>query len=200
MIRTNAYSVLCVFTRTFALWLFVSTVFSFPQLFISANEYVRSDQWIVVALVSNLFLVAVAGGLWIYADKLAKLALARPQQIVFESDISVLEWQALAFSIVGLWQSVIAVVYLTQRFFVIFDRYAEPAANSRHADLSTDFIGWLISECIRLIIGLALLFGSRGLAGLIRRYRVAGYPHSAAIDPSDSIEADTAKPDPTPPV
>lgn len=149
------------------------------------------------ALLNYALPVVVAAIIWIYADKLAKLALARPQQIVFDSDITSSEWQALAFSVVGLWQTVAAIIGLSFR--------AVQFAYLHHADTTTQInwdaksTGTLLAECVQLVIGLALLFGARGLVGLIRRYREVGHPHSDAIESSDTIDADATKPDPTPP-
>ena len=43
-----------------------------------------------------------------------------------------------------------------------------------HAHLSDDFYAWFAADIFRMAIGVALLFGARGLVGLIRRFREFG--------------------------
>lgn len=106
MTRTNAYSILCAMVRAFALWLFATTINSLPTTYAFAQQDASVARASLVAYGASAFVVAVAALLWLFADLLAKLALARKQQVVFESDLSASEWQALAFSAIGAWQAI----------------------------------------------------------------------------------------------
>ena len=186
MTRTNAYSILCVMIRAFALWLFASTAFDVPELFMTASRHVTPDQILALTFFSTAFLFAVAALLWIYADKLARLALARPQQITFVSDVSSAEWQTLAFSVIGLWQAVTGLVLLAYRVFTLFIRHFIEIGSTALPDLASDFYVWVVVECFRIALGVALLFGARGLVGLIRRYRQIGFHPVDAQEPLES--------------
>jgi hypothetical protein len=189
MTRTNAFSVLCVFTRAFALWLFASTLLNLPEGLVAldstAVQSFDHGQRLVSAFITmSACLLVVAVILWIFADKLAKLALARPQQVVFDSDIQVSELQALVFSVVGLWQAVTGIVDLAYRIFTLVARNFAATAQGV-SGFSPYGVGWLITDCVKLLIGLSLLFGARGLVGIIRRYRQIGYTHADEVDSSD---------------
>ena len=197
MTRTNAYSVLCVFTRAFAMWIFVATVVAMSTLLATATMWDREQRW-TYFLIGSVLPMVVAILVWIFADKLAKLALARSQQVVFDSDIPVSEWQVVAFSVVGLWQAFAGIVGLTIHLAGMLVAHSQLVSANASASWPSNFIGNIVASCVQMVLGLALMFGARGLVGLIRRYREAGHPYSAAIESSDSIEAGDAKPDPTP--
>jgi len=151
----------------------------------------------VMVIATTGFQFVMAAILWIFADKIARLALARPQQQVFESDIAASEWQALAFSVVGVWQVVTGLIYLSHRTTGIVSYYLMDSTNPTRADLPADTMGWLLSEGLRVALGLALMFGARGLVGLIRRYRGIGYdpePSALALDPSADSGANPGPP------
>ncbi|HEV2606794.1 MAG TPA: hypothetical protein VGT79_02310 [Xanthomonadaceae bacterium] len=196
MTKTNAYSVLCVFIRTFALWMMASSVVNLPAVVVSSHQS-RTGDFTTIGLIISAVVVAFAVLLWIFADKVAKLALARPQQNVFESDIAPAEWQSLAFAVVGAWQTFEGLVALSTHFVALI-------ANGIFSDGSPPGYFFLqdyrlVGAILRLLLGCALLFGARGLVGLLRRYRQVGYAHPDATEASDSSEASSTKPGPTPP-
>jgi hypothetical protein len=93
---------------------------------------------------------------------------------------------------------VTGLVYLAHRIIVDVYAYFQNAANGAHIPLSSDIVVWQVADCLRIVIGIALLFGSRGLVGLIRRYRQIGYTHPDASALPDSDEGNSTKPGPTP--
>ena len=198
MTKTNAYSILCVLVRVFALWLFVNAVIGLPEAFETAKRFAPFDHAAQVAYGGCAFVFAVASFLWVFADRVAKLALARPQQVVFESDVSVSEWQALAFSVVGLWQAIDGIAFLSTRAARLASVHLADSSGAA-IGLPDDFYGWVAADCLRLAIGIALLFGSRGLVGLIRRYRQVGHAPALTIQAGQSGDVDGANPGAPPP-
>jgi len=198
MIRTNAYSILCVFIRTFAMWLFVTTVVALPLIFVTASQWDPQRKWIYFLIGTGISMV-VATLVWIFADKLAKLALARPQQIIFESDIAASEWQTVAFSVVGLWQAFAGIVGLTIHLAGMLVVQPQMAAAGYPNLWPPKFVGDVAASCVQLILGLGLMFGSRGLVGLVRRYRHIGYAPNVSVESQQSGEVDRANSDPPPP-
>jgi hypothetical protein len=175
MTRTNAFSILCVAIRTFALWLFADTLIGVPTTVAKWEQVLHDTQlWIAVGENSGIpVLLAVL--FWIFADKLARLALARPQQMVFDSDMPAEDWQTIAFSVVGLWYAIVGLAYLSRRIFTIVNLHFAAGQNGVNAGVPSTFYEWLVADCMRFFLGVALLFGARGLVGLIRRYRQFGH-------------------------
>ena len=198
MIRTNAYSILCVFTRTFAMWIFVANVVALPVILNTASQWDPERKWTYFLLGTALPTV-VAALVWIFADKLAKLALARPQQIVFESDIATSEWQSVAFSVVGLWQAFAGLVGLTIHLAGILAVVQSQMTSAGMPDSwPPKLVGNVAASVVQLLVGLGLLFGARGLVGLVRRYRQIGYTPTVSTESQHSGEVDGANPDPPP--
>ena len=198
MTKTNAYSILCVFIRTFAMWFLLRSLIGLPGALDTAKRF--DPRHLTLILGIGVALPVTLGILiWLFADKLAKLALARPQQQVFESDISVAEWQAIAFSVVGIWNVVVAMVDLTRRGIQILLMRSVTAEDGAIALWPDGMTAELIGLGMQLLLGLVLLFGARGLVGLIGRYRQIGYTHSDASEPSDSSETSSTKLDPPSP-
>lgn len=196
MTRTNAFSVLCVFIRTFALWMVAAVVISLPSLMVASRES-RTDTFTMMGLVFAAVAVVFAMPLWIFADKVAKLALARPQQQVFESDISPSEWQSLAFSVVGAWQAFEGLIALLTHVVALFANGIFSGGSPVGYSFLQD--SRLIAAILRLVLGCVLLFGARGLVGLLRRYRQIGYTHADAIGRTDSSTPDITDKEQTPP-
>jgi len=184
MTRTNAYSILCVFVRVFALYMLVRTLAGLPADYSYAMRLLRHDDSLAVALAGDGFELAVGAALWIFADKIARLATARPQQIAFESTISASEWQAVAFSVLGAWLCVDGFVYGSYRLARLAFFYSLSPGRALQL-LPEDFYAWLVSDAVRMVTGIALMFGARGLAKLLGRYRAIGAPVTPAATPGE---------------
>lgn len=108
MTRTNVFTLLTVLIRTIALATLVGAI---VQLSLSIALW-PSPERSTIAFDPVLIGLAVAAlaavcATWVFADVLARLALARPEGQVFDSDIDARQWQAIAFSTVGLWTVVV---------------------------------------------------------------------------------------------
>lgn len=196
MTKTNTFSILCVFIRVFALWMLATSVVNLPAVVVSSHQS-RTGDFTTIGLIASAVVVVFAVLLWIFADKVARLALARPQQNVFESDIAPAEWQTVAFAVVGAWQTFEGLVALSTHVVALI-------ANGVFSDTSPPGYAFfqdyrLVGAILRLLLGCALLFGARGLVGLIRRYRQIGDTDPDPSQASDSSETSSTKPGPTPP-
>lgn len=101
MTRTNAYTLLCVAIRAVVVWFSASLLLMIPGLMIAMRDGAYEDDAIWLGLAAILLPALVLGLAWLFADKLARVALARPQEAVFESRIEAHIWLGLAFSIIG---------------------------------------------------------------------------------------------------
>jgi hypothetical protein len=170
MTRTNVYTLLTVLIRAAALLVLVSfaanLVLSIATWMpVSAAE--EGVDWMLIGMI--VLTLGVSSALWLFADVLARLALARPDGQVFDSDIDAQQWQSIAFSTVGLW----ALVYyglgaLRSLLFVIAMRNEGEGSlvGQRH-----DFVAGLVGDAIGSLLGIALLLGARGLVALLHRLR-----------------------------
>jgi len=134
------------------------------------NSETTSLKALFIGLSTSLL---IASMMWLFADKLARLALARPQQVIFDSDVAVGHWQSLAFSVVGLWNACDGLVrlirLLSEHLYIVYA--------SGGAAMSTSAIDSAIPGAIfETALGLLLVFQSRGLVGLVRRMREYGSP------------------------
>ena len=167
MVRTNAFSILVVLLRTGAVWLFCKTALSVPGFLATAAQY--EAKWTLLAV---LIPAGIALLLWAFADKVARLAMARPNQPVFESDLPAAEWQALAFSVVGLWQAVLG--FLDLFYFAMRWLIGRRLMEENGAECPADEVATVLAAGLQLAIGLGLMLGGRGLVALLRRWRFAG--------------------------
>ena len=79
--------------------------------------------------------------------------------------------EVVAFSVMGLWVLTSAIPDI---FYWVTFAYRIKNANIGSTELSPENIGYIVSTIVELVIGFWLLFGSRGLLGVIRRARYAG--------------------------
>jgi hypothetical protein len=177
MTKTNAYTLLCVAIRAVVVWVAATSLVGLP-LAIHAARSGASDGpsgWLMLLAAGVIF--SVLALVWLFADKLAKLALSRPQDPAFESNLEPREWLGLAISIIGAWFLFVALkdgAYLSIRWIAI--------SRTTQGSLTLDNgLGELLPDAIALVIevGLAMGFLLRGpgIANLIHRWR---YGHLVA--------------------
>lgn len=170
MTRTNVFTLLTVLVRCAALVILVNSavhaVVSMATWIPSIGGEQRPDWTVFGAMALMLGSAAV---LWVFADLVARLALARPDGQVFESTLEPQAWQSIAFASIGLWMIVsdgsTALRWLLFRF-VMRDTW-----HSLIEDQQRDFVLGLIGNTIGIAIGIGLLLGSRGLAAALHRIR-----------------------------
>ena len=79
--------------------------------------------------------------------------------------------EVVAFSVMGLWVLTFAIPDI---FYWVTFVYRVKSVNVGSTELTPENIGYIVSTIVELVIGFWLLFGSRGLLGVIRRARYAG--------------------------
>ncbi|MGH8080551.1 MAG: hypothetical protein ACREP7_08255 [Lysobacter sp.] len=171
MTRTNAYTLLCVVIRACAVWSLAAFLIGLPaqlsQMY-SVPGTQQSATWIAAGLV---FTALVIAGAWLYADKLARLALARPQEQVFDSQIEPTVWLGLAISAIGAWHlfnGLIDAAYLLTKAAwmraIAVDVYEY---RTTWPQLWPD----IIATAVQLLIAVVCLLRGQGLARILRRLR-----------------------------
>jgi hypothetical protein len=180
MTRTNAATVLTVLVRAFALWTALASALGIAQWLATGSKAELGENWPwAAAIYAAVFLLAAA--LWLFADLLARAALAGPGQPVFESDLSAAHWEQLAFSAIGAWQAFAGLLECGSvgiRWFVL-QRYSEQHAAAA-SDAGATIAGEGAMALLRLGAGIALVLGAGGIVRVVRRLRTAGSPPSAA--------------------
>ena len=176
MVRTNAYFLVTALIRTYTLWLGAQILIALPATFMQAQNY--GDGGLGFFLGIDAAILLIAGLVWLFADVIAKLGIARPQQALFESDMSRQDWQAIFFATIGLWLLVQGVLhfshYAAQWFFV--HRMSEQTG---YAPVVEGQFAKNVSATLETVIGVGLLLGGRGLAALLQHVR----GRDAVIDP-----------------
>lgn len=181
--KTSLYSILCIVIRVVAILLIANTVLAFPSLYaamgnMSHPDYARA--WLYY-LTATDFLIGAS--LWIYPGVLARLAVSKSGHDVFESPLSPLDFQRIAFSILGAWFVLNGLIDVAHDVFHMFTM-ADPADGmSIGIAFEAESVKFVTSTA-RFLLGVILMFGARGLVGLINRMRYRG-SDMAAMDKSE---------------
>jgi hypothetical protein len=160
--------------RLLALYLFVQALMSLPGVYAaligagSAADDVH--YWLLVG--AELSPVVMGLLLWAAAGPLASMLLPRrtaaPEPVTVRAE----GWYALAFAAVGLLVTIEALPQLLEVAAAAHRRAL--ALEPIEPELATA----LTAAALRVFLGLAALFGSRGFANLIARLRTSGLEHA----------------------
>ncbi|RDZ26955.1 hypothetical protein [Lysobacter silvisoli] len=101
MTRTNAFSLLSVAIRAVALWSLISLLVVGVSRIFGLRQMVDDGGWLLMAGAAFMLALGAVALLWLFADKIARLTLARPQDQSFDSDLEPAVWLGLAISIIG---------------------------------------------------------------------------------------------------
>ena len=170
MTRTNAFTLLCMTIRAVVVWVFASTLMMLPSAIFAIRSQGDREGLAILAAVTGISLLVMALA-WLFADKLARLALARPQDQVFESHLEPEAWLGLAISAIGAWFLFVALkdaAYLAFQWLML--SRAEVNVWDTHADPS----GWLsnvVATVFEIVLAALFLLRGQGLARLFRRWR-----------------------------
>jgi hypothetical protein len=169
--KTNVFSLLCVAVRVFALWAAVQLVIGVPGLLAVAKQQGTPGlTGGLLGVFAVLFLVV--GLLWLFADKIAGLALARRQGEVFESDLDATAWFGVGIGTIGAWHLVHALL----GGYRIATRWVVASGMPGFEDPASTF-GWDAAGCVlEAVIAIVLVLRGPGLAGMLQRLREAGVP------------------------
>ena len=171
MTRTNVYTLLCVVIRAIAVWSVLRLGVGLPAMVVAKRNTLDNGagDGFVYVFFAAIFVLAVLA--WIFADKIARLTLARPQGQVFESDLDAGAWLGVFLGAIGAWQLFAALVdgaYLGSTFLIA------SAIEATGVVVRHDYYPQMISICFKAFLGFALLLRGQGIAGLIHRLRTAG--------------------------
>ncbi|MBX3727146.1 MAG: hypothetical protein KF823_14650 [Xanthomonadales bacterium] len=165
LIRSNAFSLLVVLVRVGALYLLIAALTRLaPLLWDSVRSHGMAP-----TLIGVLVLLIIGAVLWLFADVVARAALAGPNEPRFESTLDYGQWQALAFSAIGLWLLVDGLLDLV---WVGVEWWRAKLELGAHvARLAPQEFAALVTNALQAALGIALLLGHRGLVGLLARLR-----------------------------
>lgn len=183
MLKTNAFGLLTVFVRGAAVWIAAHVVILGVQAGMTLQRVDLGTLWMVGG--GGVLLAAV---LWLFADVLVRATLAAPRSAPFESDLTLADWQVLVFSAIGLAMLVFALIDIAAMgvyWFAGREEFAYVGAD----EYKRIMLPRLGSALIQGGIGIGLMFGARGLAGLLRRYREIGMP-AVTPEPPEAVGSD----------
>ena len=169
--RTNTFTLLTVFVRVVAIAMLLSTILQFGVAFFTVWGGPEAGHEVLFATLAVPVLTLVVFGLvWLFADVLVRLALARPDGATFESDLDAAAWQRIAFSAVGVWFAASGLVDL---FYSLAGWLQLRAYRDSYPDMQAGTALWpdTIGAVMHVVVGVALLLGARGLQGLLARLR-----------------------------
>jgi hypothetical protein len=180
MTKTNAYTLLCTVIRAVVIWVAASSLVGLPAMWMS----LRYQEWgeasnapFLIAAAVVFVLLALA---WLFADKLARLALARPQEQVFDSEVPPRMWLGLAISAIGAWflfRGLSDTLYLLTRWFLL------ARANINVWDTANGPPEWMqqvLTTALEMALAIAFLLRGQGIARLVHRWRYGQLPDAAA--------------------
>jgi hypothetical protein len=120
MTRTNAAGILTVLLRAAAVWMVARVAVALPATVSGLATAGFQGDTLRPVLIGTFTVVLVAAVVWIFADLLARLALARPGQPPFDSDLSLAHWQELAIGVVGLLEAANGLITLGVGLLLVF--------------------------------------------------------------------------------
>jgi len=169
--RTNAYTLLCIAIRAVIVWVAANSLVGVPSLLFA----IRRGEMPLGSAGTSLAIMATVLGLlalaWLFADKLARLALSSPKEQVFESDLEPRVWLGLAISVIGAWFLFVALkdaAYLLVRW-VIFSR-ALPGSLTLDNGLD-QLLPDAVATVFEAVLAMVFLLRGRGISNMIHRWR-----------------------------
>jgi hypothetical protein len=175
--KTNAYTLLTLFVRLAAVFGFAEVFYvGTAQMLVLGPGIVR-DWGMTLLIVMVIISLSVFAAMWIFADKIAGWALARRDSAQFESQLGVQQWQHIGFAMIGAWFVMEGLVQVGSnlRSWTML-RWGE----SDYTPEQINSVLWSGADwVIQIALGIGLMLGARGLAGLLHRLRTAGQPSSS---------------------
>ena len=157
--------------RLFAIFLALYTLRQAPGLMafakMSPPDY--ATLWVVAVLTIIFLLVAIL--LWCLPLTVARKLIPKVERKKKAGALSISEIQVMAYSVVGLW--VLTTAISDAVHWTVFV-YRVKSMDAGYVQLSPQNIGDIVATVVELVIGFWLLFGAKGLIGIIRRARQAG--------------------------
>jgi hypothetical protein len=174
--KTSLYSILCITIRLGAVIWIVGSLVNLPFSWIGAMNTPHPTAAIGWLLGEVACQIVIAFLFWLYPGVLARLAAGRATHEFFESSTPPAMLQYVALSVVGVWFLLQGLVYLS------FE--VSQAAQFAFESLPSRFPAMAASS-MRVIAGLVLLFGARGLVGVLHALRGQVHASTAGKEPNE---------------
>jgi hypothetical protein len=172
MVKTNGFTLLTLFVRLMALaYLVDATLKTIP---LAINHFGEDKTLLQQDIYYYLFVLVFFMLIWLFADVLAKFALARKDAELFESSMQPEEWAKLLFAGLGVWNVCVAIMDMA--YFSGFLFSLKEILEYDPSWYQKIFLPGVASCIAQLAIGLSLFFGSTGLVRIFQRYRHYGIP------------------------
>lgn len=186
MVKTNGFTLLTLFVRLMALvYLVDATLKTIPL----AMNHFRADKTLLQQdIYYYLFVLGFFVLLWLFADVLAKFALARKDAELFESSMQPAQWAKLLFAGLGVWHVSVALMDIAYFFGFLFS--LKEILEYDPGWYQKIFLPGVASCVVQLVVGLSLFFGSAGLTRLFQQYRHYGVS-SRIEDTVDTTDRDS---------
>jgi hypothetical protein len=164
---TNA-QVVGIGIRLFAVWLVVYVLQNAPMLWLFGSREIGSA-WAKVAVAVSVLMIFIAALLWCFPLKVASKLI--PESSLSEKKpLPVAEFERTGFCLLGLWVLSQAIPLSGHYGYLLF----HSLKHSGMVELGLNIPAGLVHALLQLAIGIWLLFGAKGLLGLLRWARHAG--------------------------
>jgi hypothetical protein len=157
--------------RLFAIWLVVSMLRHVPGIwqFNLSGTAAGNNSTNVVIVAVTVIILALAAGLWFFPLTVAGKLIPRSGK-TDHLRVPLDEAESIGFSLLGLW---VLASSVPDVFYWVFMTYQALRLNSM-LELRANDYSYMVTTAVEVILGIWLLFGARGLRGLLRWARRAG--------------------------
>jgi len=149
----------------------IASYYIIPLFTVNIKPQEESLVNLIVNFIPFLVLVVVGLFLWVYSEKFASIIIKENQQTSLEStNINYQELQSVAFSVVGV---VVTTIALPEFFTAVGSliNFLEIGRDYATNQFKIEITFHVIEKVIKLILGVGLFFGGRGLTNLLARIR-----------------------------
>ena len=144
-----------------------------PSVFLVLTTYEAQNGvsmlWQVV--ISDVFYLIIAILFWVLAEPIARIIIGKDSDLSGTLDINIPKLQAGAFSVVGIFTLCTAIPGLVR---AVSNVMMIESMSSGVNEASIDFRAQAISYGVQILIGVLLLFGSKGIANIVKMSRDFG--------------------------
>lgn len=156
--------------RLFCIWLAVYVLRDLPGLWTFGQHLAHDSRMMIGLGVYIAIVVLTVAALWAFPLAIARKLLPRAAQEQPVSLAPVEQMQRVGFCLLGLWLLTLAIPGLAYEV-VLIRIYTRPGST---LELQPQHYAALAQSLVELVLAVWLLFGARGLLGILRQARTAG--------------------------
>ncbi|MFD2045073.1 hypothetical protein ACFSTA_15420 [Ornithinibacillus salinisoli] len=173
--------------RIFACYLFIKSFmdvshivnyYVLPMYYEDLQELAQSNVInLILVLGPVLVQILISIVVWLYAEKFSRFVIPKYKEIKIKEEsnqnefsLTAHQFQVAAVSIVGL----VFIVYTLPTFFSLAQSWIslkEVGVGFDTTEMKRELLFAFLEKLLRLILGIVLFFGSKGIVGLLRRIR-----------------------------